>query len=258
MTSFTHHLHLYGFTRKLWDFPKSGPYDDLLAEEIAGKFHFYYHPNFRRRCLHLLVKCKRSSSPKNQTPAGFSPDTDRHARRRKRKPDVELAGEPAAEEESAPFTAAPRENTHTSAPSMAAPAKRRAKAAARLRPASPSAGTAALAAGGREQLNPLAPPFCCSTAAPARLPARARLLLRLHQVAPCRPCPTAAFHQGCHLPPPQLCWQQPLLSLCQGHLRARLHPTATARLAPGLQTGQLQAMALAPTPGHARYLPQPF
>lgn len=35
MKSFTHHFHLYGFTRELWDFPKSGSHNDLLAEETA-------------------------------------------------------------------------------------------------------------------------------------------------------------------------------------------------------------------------------
>ncbi|CAM9390656.1 unnamed protein product, partial [Bubo scandiacus] len=33
--SFTHLLHLYGFTRKLGDFPKLGLCNDLLAEETA-------------------------------------------------------------------------------------------------------------------------------------------------------------------------------------------------------------------------------
>ncbi|XP_009470594.1 PREDICTED: heat shock transcription factor, Y-linked-like [Nipponia nippon] len=157
MRSFTHRLHLYGFARKLCDFPKSGSHDDLLAEETAGEFHFYYNPNFRRHCLHLLVKCKRSSSPKNQTPAGFSPDTDLHARRRKRKPDAELAWEPAAEEEeSAPFTAAPRENTHASAPSKTAPAKRPAKHSS-PGPAA-SQGAACAAASPRTALSMPGPP----------------------------------------------------------------------------------------------------
>ncbi|XP_009887621.1 PREDICTED: heat shock transcription factor, Y-linked-like [Charadrius vociferus] len=35
MKSFTHHLHLDRFTRKLWGFPKSGSHNDLLAEETA-------------------------------------------------------------------------------------------------------------------------------------------------------------------------------------------------------------------------------
>ena len=35
MKSFTHRLHLYGFTRKLPDLPKSGSRNDLLAEETS-------------------------------------------------------------------------------------------------------------------------------------------------------------------------------------------------------------------------------
>ncbi|KAF1626779.1 Heat shock transcription factor, Y-linked, partial [Eudyptes filholi] len=93
MKSFIHHLHLYRFTRKLWDFPKLGSRNDLLAEETAREFHFYYNPNFRRHFPHLLMKYKQRFGPKNRTPAGFSLDTDLHARRQKRKPDVELAWE---------------------------------------------------------------------------------------------------------------------------------------------------------------------
>ncbi|KAF1423652.1 Heat shock transcription factor, Y-linked, partial [Spheniscus humboldti] len=97
MKNFIHHLHLYGFTRKLWDFPKSGSRNDLLAEETAREFHFYYTPNFRRHFLHLLRKYKQRFGPKNRTPAGFSPDTDLHAHRQKRKPDAELAWETTSE-----------------------------------------------------------------------------------------------------------------------------------------------------------------
>ncbi|XP_050757692.1 heat shock transcription factor, Y-linked-like [Gymnogyps californianus] len=156
MKSFTHRLHLYGFTRKLPDFPKSGSRNDLLAEETAREFHYYYNPNFRRHFLHLLVKCKQSFDPKNP-PANtkFSPDPALHAHHRKRKPDVELAWETTSEEESGLFTAAPRENMHISAPRKTAPAKRRAEAVTQVRRASASADPAA--AVGREQLHPPAP-----------------------------------------------------------------------------------------------------
>ncbi|KAF1496612.1 Heat shock transcription factor, Y-linked, partial [Megadyptes antipodes antipodes] len=108
MKSFIHHLHLYRFTRKLWDFPKLGSRNDLLAEETAREvvatlflcifeFHFYDNPNFRRHFPHLLMKYKQRFGPKNQTPAGFSLDMDLHARRQKRKPDVELAWETTSE-----------------------------------------------------------------------------------------------------------------------------------------------------------------
>lgn len=100
------------------------------------------------------MKYKRSFGPKNQTPAGFSPDVDLHARCQKRKPDVELEWETTFEEESGPFTAGPREHAHTSAPRKTAPAKRRASTSARsaaLTPADPAAAV------GREKLNPLAP-----------------------------------------------------------------------------------------------------
>ncbi|CAM9390582.1 unnamed protein product, partial [Bubo scandiacus] len=44
-------------------------------------FLFYYNPNLRRNLLHPLMKCKQRFGPKNQTPAGFSPETDYlHAR----------------------------------------------------------------------------------------------------------------------------------------------------------------------------------
>lgn len=92
------------------------------------QFHYYYNPNFRRHFLHLLVKCKQSFDPKNP-PANtkLSLDPALHAHHRKRKPDVELARETTSEEESGPFTAAPRENMHISAPRKTAPAKRRAE-----------------------------------------------------------------------------------------------------------------------------------
>ncbi|XP_072732668.1 uncharacterized protein [Ciconia boyciana] len=172
MKSFTHHLHLYGFTRKLWDFQKLGSRNDLLAEETAQEFHFYYNPNFRRHFPHPLMKYKRSFGPKNQTPAGFSPNMDLHARHRKRKPDVELAWETTSEEESDLFAAGPRENMHTSAPRKTAPAKRRARAATGVRHASTSACTAALtnsdpaAAVGRTKLSPLAPSLLLQHSSP--------------------------------------------------------------------------------------------
>ncbi|XP_049683960.1 transmembrane protein 185A isoform X1 [Accipiter gentilis] len=154
MESFHRQLHLYGFGRRLWHFSKSGSHNDLLAEETTGEFCFYYNPNFRRRFRYPLMKYKRSFGPKNQTPAGFSPDVDLHARCQKRKPDVELEWETTFEEESGPFTAGPREHAHTSAPRKTAPAKRRASTSARsaaLTPADPAAAV------GREKLNPLAP-----------------------------------------------------------------------------------------------------
>ncbi|CAM9393745.1 unnamed protein product, partial [Bubo scandiacus] len=44
-------------------------------------FLVYYNPNLRRNFLHPLMKCKQRFGPKNQTPAGFSPETDHlHAR----------------------------------------------------------------------------------------------------------------------------------------------------------------------------------
>uniref|UniRef100_A0A663FCZ3 HSF-type DNA-binding domain-containing protein n=1 Tax=Aquila chrysaetos chrysaetos TaxID=223781 RepID=A0A663FCZ3_AQUCH len=124
MKSFSWQLHRYGFTKRLWNFPKLGSRIDLLAEETTGEFHFYYNPNFRRHFPYLLMKYKQSFGPKNQTP------------------------------ESGPFTAGPRENVHTSAPRKTAPAKRRASTSARsaaLTRADPAAAV------GREELNPLAP-----------------------------------------------------------------------------------------------------
>ena len=61
------------------------------------------------------------------------------------------------------------------------------------------------------------------------------------------PCPTVTFCQG---------RRQPLLCLCQGHLGAKLHRTATARPALVVQTADLQVTALDPSPGHAGCLPQ--
>ncbi|KAM9599928.1 uncharacterized protein ACIBXB_003695 [Morphnus guianensis] len=154
MKSFNRQLHLYGFKKRLWNFPKLGSHIDLLAEETTGEFHFYYNPNFRRHFPYLLMKYKQSFGPKNQTPAGFSPDMDLHARHQKRKPDTELAWETTFEEERGPFTAGPRENVHPSAPRKTAPAKRRASTSA-LSAALTRADAAA--AVGREKLNPLAP-----------------------------------------------------------------------------------------------------
>ncbi|XP_009696840.1 PREDICTED: heat shock transcription factor, Y-linked-like [Cariama cristata] len=163
MRSFAHQLHLYGFTRKLQDVPKSGSRDDLLAEEAARELHFYYNPNFRRHFPYPLMKYKQSFCPKNQTSAGFTLDPTLHAFCWKRKPEVELAWETICEEESGLSTAGPREDVHTSAPRKTAPAKRRATAATRVRCASASARTAALtnadpvAAGGGEKPSRLSP-----------------------------------------------------------------------------------------------------
>lgn len=72
----------------------------------------------------------------------------------------------------------------------------------------------------------------------------------------CWPCPAVTFHQGWHLPPLQWGWQQLLLCLHQGHFGAKLLCTTTAPLAFVVQTAELQALALDPNLGHARYLPQ--
>lgn len=258
--SFTHELCLNGCTRKLWDFPKSGSRNDLLADETAMEFHFYYNPNFRRHFPHMLMKYKRSFGPKNQTPAGLPLDTDLHAHRQKRRADVELAWETTAEEESGLFPAGPRENLHTSAPRETAPAKRRAKAATGARRASTPARTAALtnsdpaAAAGREQLRPLARSLLPQHSSPGPAGVQGAAAASPGRAAPA--VPNSPFAPGLHLPPLQLCWQRPLLCLRRGHLGAKLHRTTTARLALVVQTAELRAMALDPYLGHARYLPQ--
>ncbi|PKK24681.1 heat shock transcription factor, Y-linked [Columba livia] len=108
MRSFTDHLRQHGFTRKLGTFPKSGSRSDLLAEEAAREFHFYYNPNFRRHFPYQLMKYKQRLGPKNQAPAGFSPDKDLRAGRQKRKRRFELTLETIPEDETCVFTASPR------------------------------------------------------------------------------------------------------------------------------------------------------
>ncbi|XP_054695663.1 heat shock transcription factor, Y-linked-like [Grus americana] len=159
MRSFTHELHLHGFTRKLWDFPKSGSRKDLLAEERLREFHFYYNPHFRRHFPYQLMKYKQSFGLKNQVPARFARDMALYACLQKRKADAELAWEDSSEEKSGPFPAGPRQKRRTFAPRKTA----HVKAAARVRRTSTSARTAPqtnsgpAAAVDREKLHPLPP-----------------------------------------------------------------------------------------------------